>query len=149
MRLFAISILLVLALSMLIYIGSPRKIYRFFKTSNGAKVLFGVVAFIFGLGSLVVFSLWAQKAEAEELEYFSYAEVFIGVDNTFKVSPQCFPGENSDKATSNGGVRMSIVRNKRASVNVKYTHHSCAFNQDRETYDAIGLEATWLLWGNK
>ena len=29
----------------------------------------------------------------------------------------------------------------------KYTHHSCALNPDRNSYDALGVELEWCVWG--
>lgn len=146
---FVVTVLGLLVLAMLIFIGPPSKVKEFFSTADGKQARHGIVFFI-GVGLLaVLIVLFSDKAKAEDAKYFSYAELYIGADSTFDVSPQCNPGENSDRITSNGGVRVSMVRFQRFSLNAKYTHHSCAFNTDRFAYDAIGFEASFLLWGRK
>jgi hypothetical protein len=95
----------------------------------------------------------APKVKADgfkDLTYLNYAEVYIGMDYTNKLSPQCHEGEYSDRLTSNGGAKLNLIRteSRRVEFNTIYTHHSCAYNRDREQYDAIGMQLTWKIFGN-
>ncbi len=130
--------------------GDVKKIVAYFKKEVG--ILWGIIVFT---GSFIVIALLTlllpSKAEAngfKELKYFQYAEVYIGMDYTKKLSPQCHEGEYSDRLTSNGGARMNLLQTqgKRVEVNTYYLHHSCAYNIDREQYDAVGIQVTWKLW---
>jgi hypothetical protein len=57
-------------------------------------------------------------------------------------------GDGKDRLTSNGGVALNIYRSpdKDFNFNTKYTHHSCAFNNDADSYDALGLEVSYKLF---
>jgi hypothetical protein len=132
--------------------GSIKDIVKYFKKNLG--VLWGIVFFTGAFIAIAVATLvFSPKAEADgikDLTYFNYAEVFVGMDYTKKLSPMCYKGEYSDRLTSNGGVRLNLVRtmSKRVEVNTLYTHHSCAYNRDREQYDAFGVQVTWKIFGN-
>ena len=130
--------------------GDVKKIVAYFKKEVG--ILWGIIVFT---GSFIIIALLtlllSSKAEAngfKELKYFQYAEVYIGMDYTKKLSPQCYKGEYSDRLTSNGGVRMNLIQtsSKRVEVNTYYLHKSCAYNRDREGIDAGGVELVWKLW---
>ena len=112
---------------------------------KGAKS--GIVAFI--LFGIIVGGV-AQCAKADELKYFQYGEVYLGLDMPFNgTSPQCEAGpENgdNDKVTSNGGIRINAVSYGDFELNGYYLHKSCAISQDYLVYDAAGIEATFKLW---
>jgi hypothetical protein len=143
---FIASIAVVAAIAILVFVKSPS---AYFRTKEGKGVLSGILVATLGVaGIALVAGLAFKPASAEALEFFSTAEVYLGLDRTYKISPQCHQGENSDRLTSNLGAKMSIVRtdDKRAGINLKYTHHSCAFNPDFRAYDAAGLELTYKMW---
>ena len=131
--------------------GDIKDIVTYFKKNLG--ILKGIVMFTGAFIIIAILSLWGGKVKADSLKdltYFNYAEVFVGMDYTKKLSPMCYTGEYSDRLTSNGGVRLNLVRtmSKRVEVNTLYTHHSCAYNKDREQYDAVGVQVTWKIFGN-
>jgi hypothetical protein len=115
----------------------------FLGSRKGLGILKGIAIVM-----LVVFLtlVIAPRAFSNELEvkYFSYVELYFGIDNVKGLSSQCVEGGLNDKLTSNVGAKINFVEWKDSIgvgyVNGKYTHHSCAFNQDRNTYDAFGLE---------
>jgi len=122
-----------------------KKMKSYFLTEDGKGVLTGIVLFVLiGIG-IAMLSIPVHAAEGK---YFAYGEVYLGMDRTFKASPQCDPGIISDKLTSNGGVRINLYQSadKRFEFNTKYTHHSCAFNSDSKSYDAAGVELTYRFW---
>lgn len=129
------------------------------QTKEGPSILKGIILFV-GIG-LAIAALGlltgcsSSPKRGFDVTYANYFEVFMGLDNTFEQSPQCHgniqeynSNFGSDQLTSNGGFRFNVLESddKRAAVNVKYTHHSCAFNKDRNGYDAIGLEGTYRPW---
>lgn len=141
MFLFVLAVLLIVSLAITVYVTHP---FRYFKTKEGKGALVGIVAVL--VVSLALVLLFPNKAQAEEYKYFNSAELFVGLDNTRKISPMCTTGVNSDKLTSNVGLKASIISTAVSSVNLKYTHHSCAVNPDNKSYDALGVEVTYKLW---
>lgn len=147
---FVVSILAVAVLSITIYVKRPK---TYFKTVKGKGVANGIILAV-GAVIVVAASFYLLRAEAAEFKYFDKGEVFMGLDHTKKLSPMCVSnqysenGGNSDKLTSNLGVKAEIVStvDDITSVTVKYTHHSCAFNEDNLSYDALGLEVRYRLW---
>lgn len=143
---FIASIAVVAAIAILVFVKSPG---AYFKTKEGKGALSGILAATIGIaGIALVAGLAFKPAKANALEYLSTAEVYLGLDRTYKISPMCYQGENSDRITSNLGAKISLVRtdDQRAGINLKYTHHSCAFNPDFRAYDAAGLEITYKIW---
>ena len=136
-------------------------IMNFLNEARIALIITGIVilvaaiyVFVF-LGKSFIFSALAaifgsSNANAEtdmNGTFFNDTSVFLGIDHTFKVSPQCVEGGTDDKLTSNLGIRQNIWRsgNKVHDVSFKYTHHSCVFGKDRNGYDGFGLEYNWTL----
>lgn len=145
----------ILALKILIALGFVvfgivfyrRKInpYTYFKKdSEGQGIFAGVILVIAAFLLFILISATSQRAKSAELEYLNWVEIYFGLDQTFKLSPQCESGLISDKITSNVGFRFNALRDseRKTHLNIKYTHHSCAFNIDREQYDALGFELT-------
>ncbi len=128
--------------------GGIRGAKDYFKANPG--VLAGIVKFT-GIAILItaLFTFISpSKAHADDKgTWFAYGEAYVGLDHTKKVSPQCVAGKD-DKITSNGGIRVNFYQSydKRFEFNGKYTHHSCAFSVDRNSYDGVGFELTYKLW---
>lgn len=141
MLLFLLSLIISVTLAVVLFVKNPTD---YFKTKEGRGVLSGIVLVTF-LALLLVL-LFPNKAQAGEYKYFDSAELFVGLDNTRKISPMCDQGVNSDRLTSNVGLKASIISTAISSVNLKYTHHSCAVNPDNKSYDALGVEVTYKLW---
>lgn len=119
--------------------GSPRETIEELSRPENKNVRRGILAFLVvlvGAGLAI-----PVKADVKG-EFFAYSEVYAGIDYTLDQSPFCRDGLYDDKATSNGGFRQNLWRsdNRYLHINFKYTHHSCAFNHDRPTYDAFGFE---------
>ena len=79
--------------------------------------------------------------------FFNDTSVFLGIDHTFKVSPQCVEGGTDDRLTSNLGINQNIWRSydKVHDVSLRLTHHSCVWGKDRNGYDGLGLSYSWTL----
>jgi len=107
------------------------------------KVLAWVVAIIL---------LSAQALQAREIKYFDGTSVFFGLDVTNGTSNVCYDESwtgdiaNSDKLTSNMGLYQNLVTSGRLNLQIRYTHHSCAINYDKPSYDAIGLIIEYRLF---
>lgn len=141
---FSISLVVVTILSVVLFVKSP---LEYFRTKEGKGVLSGIVL---TLTLVLILSIGASFVKADEQEYVFFKEgyVFMGLDNTKDISPMCEGGVNSDKLTSNIGVKVDLIStvSGKANISAKYTHHSCAFNPDRDGYDAIGIELNYKLW---
>jgi hypothetical protein len=126
--------------------GFTAAIKHFKNTENGSLtgiILAAVVFPIVVAGALTVAYWLIGEASADEPRYLTHTQIFAGVDNTFKVSPQCYEGGVNDSLTSNLGVRQHLIGYGDVDLFGQYTHHSCATNQDRFGYDAYGVQATW------
>lgn len=139
---FILVVLSICISLILIHVGKPKNLY---KTEQGKGIAKGIVIFA---GAAILFGLYSYNAHSDTPRWLSYAEVYVGMDYTKKISPQCEPYGDSDRATSNGGLVLNVYESgdKLFNVNSKYTHHSCAFSVDRESYDALGIEATYRFW---
>lgn len=147
--LFITSILLIAVVS-IIYAskGQVSRAYNYlFLSKEGNGVLKGIVLFV-GIGLVV-----ALLSGCSNVTYMNRGEVYIGLDSTFKQSPQCksqkYKDFGDEKLTSNGGLRFNLMESidKAWKLNLKYTHHSCAFSSDRSGYDGIGFESVYTFWG--
>jgi len=126
---------------------SPKAAKQFFKTPNGRGVYRGILLFLI-VGITIA---WFGNKAFGEVRYFTFGEVFLGVDRTRKLSPMCEDEEPDNRLTSNGGIRLNLAESEdeRFQANFKYTHHSCAFSRDREGYDAFGLEFGYKFFERK
>ena len=119
-----------------------------FKNVPGGIYMTIAAAVIVGLCFLGL-SRCASAEESGELNYFSWAEMYVGLDRD-NISDFCRdadPSVTKDKTTtSNLGFRLNLIEYKRKRLeynfNGKFTHHSCALNQDKPTYNAPGIEMT-------
>jgi len=139
---------------MLWKIGGPAEIKRYFDQPKRDQVLAGIKVFV-GVGfcvallSLVVGILGKDARADSQVEWFAFGEIYLGLDYTSQSpSPACFEEGASDRLTSNGGFRANLLQvdQGKFQVNGKYTHHSCALNDDKYLYDGFGLEAVYRLW---
>lgn len=135
----------------------PSKLPAFFRSKDGLGVAKGII-----LAPLVLFlfvlvaTLILPGAQAQERirnpfaggTWFNYAEVYAGADFTKKLSPQCQAGGPDERWTSNLGFAMNIWRDqsKMVSLDGIYHHQSCVIGYDRNSYDALGIRATWRFW---
>lgn len=76
----------------------------------------------------------------------SGASMYAGLDQTFKQSPQCVAGGSDDRITSNIGFKGWYDVATDVKLYTKYTHHSCAFSPDRNSYDAAGAGVEYRFW---
>ena len=115
---FVVAVLGIALLAIWYRFRTFKNAYTFFKTKEGLKILTGIVLFV----GVSIFSV----AVFAQTKYFAYGEVYVGLDNTRKLSPQCKPSKNSDRLTSNGGFKANLVQSQdnRFELNAKYTHHS-------------------------
>jgi hypothetical protein len=137
--LFILAVSTITLLAVVIFVKNP---VSYFKSKEGKKVAVGIIlAILISAGISIIF-----PHKAYSFEYFSSAEVYAGLDYTKKLSPMCDVGVNNDKLTSNLGLKVSAIASQYTSVNLKYTHHSCAVNPDHLSYDAAGVEVVYKLW---
>ncbi len=149
--LFILVGLVVLLVTALLVFKRPQNVIEYFKTEKGKGALSGILVFMGVAFLIVVASSKCSAAETYPKRWLTYAEVFVGMDKTFNQSPQCKSGGVDEKFTSNGGIRLNLYRtyDKKFHANFKYTHHSCAFGEDRNSYDAGGIELIYRFWGSR
>lgn len=130
--------------------GSLSKAKAHWKTKklfpDMAPILF-IPALIMGLAVLL-----SSNAKAEEIEFstFNYIQVHAGLE--FQLGEpqfvQCVESKTAlDEAGSNLGGQINLIRFENAQheldVNFSYTHHSCAFETDKDVADQVGLLMVW------
>ena len=147
---FSLSIILAVIIMMLVVHKTPSKALSWWRDAKNKNIKMGIKVFC-GVGIVLGLLVAAVKAEASESDFkwFDYGEVYLGMDYPMfgRVSPQCEEDGVNDKWTSNGGGRANIfVYRKIWHLNLKYTHHSCGFNEDRNLYDAGGFETAIRIW---
>ena len=109
------------------------------------NIAYGIkFAGVFALVALVLGSLSGCTGK-----YMNYADAYVGLDIPNGTSPQCRDrGDIDDKTTSNLGLVGNVYESADThfKTNLKYTHHSCAFNSDIRVYDAIGVELKYRIY---
>ncbi len=138
---FAIT-MIVMLLAWLLLSLRGENIIDYFKTKDGLSILKGIVVV------LVVMISVAMAKCAYAGDFFTSGSIYAGLDYAFKQSPQCKSNGPDMRSTSNVGGRLNLYRSsdKLFRFNLKYSHHSCFVNSDRNTYDAIGGELELRLW---
>lgn len=130
-----------------IKLGSFEQAINHYKnTENGSLmgIVFAAVVFpIVMAGAIKLAYLFIGEAHADEVRYFTHTQIFAGLDNTFKTSPQCYAGGVNDTLTSNLGLQQHLIGYGDVDLYAKMQHHSCATNQDSNGYDAYGLGVSW------
>jgi len=106
-----------------------------------------VIAFLISVVGAIFGSSNANADTDMNGTFFNYTSVSLGIDHTFKVSPQCVEGGTDDRLTSNLGITQNIWQsyNKVHDISLAYLHHSCVFGKDRNGYDGLGLKYNWTL----
>jgi len=112
-----------------------------FNATEGKGAVYGIVAALV-IPILIILSISAVKAETR---WLGDTVVFIGMENTKKVSPMCYEGGIDDRLTSNLGASQHLLGYGNVDLIAQYTHHSCAINRDTKSYDAIGLRLEYRI----
>jgi hypothetical protein len=146
-------VILVAAIYVFVFLGKSFKGWKV-KEGKGAAA-----SAVLGVGSIILIALiitlvgaifGSSNANADtdmNGTFFNDTSVFLGIDQTFKVSPQCVEGGTDDRLTSNLGINQNLWRSydKVHDVSLRLTHHSCVFGKDRNGYDGLGLSYNWTL----
>lgn len=121
----------------------------YFKTAAGKNALPGMLIAVGAFVALVIFTgdVFGDEIKSDEWEWFNSGGIHLGIDFTKDQSPQCDFNSIDNNGTSNLGAWMNIIEYGDTSVNLQYTHHSCALGVDRNTYDAMGISVRYKLWG--
>ena len=146
-------VIFIAAIYVFVFLG---KSFKGWKVKEGrgaaASAVLGVgsiilIAFIFSALAAIFGSSKAHASTDMNGTFFNYTSVFLGIDHTFKVSPQCVEGGTDDRLTSNLGINQNLWRsyNKVHDVSLRLTHHSCVWGKDRNGYDGLGLSYSWTL----
>lgn len=155
--LIVIGLVFAVCFGLLFWKVGLKNLPAYLKTRDGQGVAKGFILapiIIIVIGLLMFLLPGKASAENKPLDltipgtFFNDASVFMGIDRTRKQSPQCHAGGYDDRSTSNMGFRVNVWQSpsKNVRVNAQYTHHSCAINPDRNSYDALGVQVEWLIW---
>jgi len=155
-RIAIIITLLVIGAGMIYVFVYLDKSFARWKAKEGrgaaASALLGVgsiivIGFIISVAGAIFGSSNANADTDMNGTFFNDTSVFLGIDHTFKVSPQCVEGGTDDRLTSNLGINQNLWRSydKVHDVSLRYSHHSCVFGKDRNGYDGLGLNYSWTL----
>lgn len=155
--LIVIGFVFAVCLGLLLWKVGFKNLPSYLKTKDGKGVAKGfILAPIIIIAVGLVMFLIPGKSQASEPPlnlsipgtWFNDASVFMGIDRTRKQSPQCQSGGFDDRSTSNMGFKANVWQSpsKNVRFNLMYTHHSCALNPDRNSYDAIGAQVEWFIW---
>lgn len=156
------SLLIMLIVFAFYKAGWDKKVFmeNWVKAEGDKKPIWKGILFILGIPLLLGAVLYATNVESREvdysfkdkyvreytqLEWFSEATVYVGLDYTQNPSPLCRDYGATDKITSNMGFTQSIARKDAWNVVAKYTHHSCAISADKNSYDALGVMVEWTI----
>tara|TARA_R110000824_G_scaffold62042_1_gene164504 strand:+ start:5060 stop:5572 length:513 start_codon:yes stop_codon:yes gene_type:complete len=146
-------VILAAAIYVFVFLGRSFKGWKV-KEGKGAaaSAVLGVgsiilLAFIFSALAAIFGSSNANADSDMNGTFFNDTSVFLGIDHTFKVSPQCVEGGTDDRLTSNLGINQNLWRSydKVHDVSLRLTHHSCVWGKDRNGYDGLGLSYSWTL----
>lgn len=147
---FSLVFALIAIWLLVVFKGSVKSIIDYFKTILG---LGAVKSALLAIASIAIISLiiFLIPNNANAGTWFNDARVYMGLDYTRKVSPQCVEDSVDNRGTSNLGFKFNIWEsdNKAIRVNSKYTHHSCFIGKDRNGYDGFGIEVEWIPWRRK
>ena len=132
--------------------------FNYFKTKEGKKIRFGIVAALVGV-PLIGFILLilpnntnATQSDMFEGTWFNYAGVELGMEITKNKSPQCKSNGVDQRGTSNIGAFVNVWQNTGKTISVDWQlwrHHSCIIGPDEQNYDATGLNIRWTPWIRK
>lgn len=137
------SAMLVFITLLFVYVAIKTKSNPFkYLIANRAMSGIGMVLVVTIIAVLTLMSFYGT-AEASEKRWFAYTAVFAGLDMDINNQVFCYQGATSDRITSNVGARQNILEYDNLSINATYTHHSCAIEKDKPTYDAVGLQVEW------
>jgi hypothetical protein len=124
----------------------------------GVSIAIPIVVLIFLLLA-AIFPMPSQGAELNtdipKVNPWPFPEppyIEFGVDYSFEtVSVFCEPPypDKLEKLHSNIRLGQTLIKHGNYSIEVAYTHNSCAFNYDRGVNDAIGFVYRWSPWSTK
>lgn len=90
---------------------------------------------------LLLVSLLMRCASADEL-FDAPPYVFLGLDYSAHGGLVCYT-DAVNGAEANLGAGVPLLRDQSWEIDAQWTHHSCAFDDDRQTYDGFGLQLRW------
>ena len=111
----------------------------------------GVVLLIFvlALGASALKGAYADEMKwYAEIDWVKYTEFYVGIDYQLReFNPQCVANGIDDRINSNVGLTQNVLAYRGVELDLVFTHHSCAINDDLKLYDAIGPRLTYrVVW---
>lgn len=106
-----------------------------------------IIVAVLLLGGISVILLFVVRcAEANEFGFYEGPTVFLGAQYNPRATV-CFQDEQwaGDVGIYQPFWRTDFRGGEGRAV-LTWTHHSCAFDADRRSYDGIGARMEWRLW---
>lgn len=112
------------------------------------KVWFGIIMCTIVLLTAAFFIFFLSlffdgKAEAAEYPLPEPPFVFLGLESEVEAT---FCEAHDGSLVANTGFGQTLYRNPYFDATALFTHHSCAFREDRTSYNAIGVQFKWYPW---
>lgn len=123
---------------------SIKKLKRYFsKDGKGKGSISGVRNAILFVVIALTIAFFSEQARGDwEVPHVAY--IWAGLDYTKDLSPQCEEDGADNRLTSDLGVGYQVLKyDDDLVISIERSHHSCAINIDKESYDAWGVKATW------
>ena len=122
---------------------NPKTVMAHLK-SNGASGGIKAVIIASILLGIILTVAYNKASASDEFRYLTHTTVFAGLDYDVKSTPVfCYQGDVNDRLTSNVGIKQHLIGRGGIDILAQYTHHSCALNKDKPTYDAVGVMIEW------
>lgn len=107
---------------------------------NQRKVWYGIG------GALIVallMTLVIGKCSAADFKWGGEPYLFFGLeeDVTGELGV-CYP-DAANPISANIGAGVPVIQAKAWEFNAQWTHHSCAFDDDNDVYDGLGVQLRW------
>lgn len=108
------------------------------KAANKKRVWYGV----FG-APLVVILLTFVIGKCSAAEWGGEPYLFFGLEQDVTGGLGICAPYATNKWSANVGAGQPIVTWSAGTLNLQWTHHSCAFDDDWDIYDGIGINLRW------
>jgi hypothetical protein len=112
------------------------------EAAMGRKVVLGWILAPLALILISLAMCTASRAD-EGVGWFSQPPyVFIGLDSTLHGGVVCY-SDATNRAEANLGAGIPLYGALAWQIAGQWTHHSCAFDEDRQVYDGFGIQLRW------
>lgn len=113
---------------------------RRWEAANKKKVWYGVFGAVL---VMLLLTVVVGKCSAGELSWGGEPFLFFGLEQDVTGSLGICAPYSTNKWSANVGAAQPIFSWPSGSLNLQWTHHSCAFDDDWDIYDGVGINMRW------